>query len=240
MKLSIITTAYNCETYLKESLESIFSQKIISEHEIVLVNDGSTDSTRDILSDFASKNTNVVLIDNENNLGVPVSRNKALEVTKGDYIAIHDGDDISLDNRFQNQIDYLDAHSNITFMGGHAVKISESGETIGSLSYPPETTQQAFSVITRFKLNPIIDPSVMYRKETIVQHGSYSTDPKFRTVQDFELWCRLLVRGCHMTNFQHPIIKYRINPNGVSIKEKDAMLQATDLVWGMFRRRVLR
>lgn len=236
MKLSIIVTAYNAQDYIQESLESIFSHPPKCEFEVILVNDGSTDRTREFLITCVER-PNVRLLENATNEGIPVSRNRALLICQGEYVAIHDADDISLPERFNQQVNYLDTHQEIVFMGGHAVKISATGETIGSMVYPPKDTPQAFSIITRFKLNPIIDPSCMYRREIVVDNGGYTMDPELRTVLDFELWCRLLVRGHRLANIQEPLIKYRINPNGVTRTENDTMVKATDLVWGSFRRR---
>lgn len=236
MKLSIILTAYNAQDYIQESLESIFSQPPDCEFEVILVNDGSIDLTRKFLVDCTDR-PNVRLLENATNEGIPVSRNRALLVCQGDYVAIHDADDISLPGRFHRQVEYLDTHPEIDFMGGHAIKISMTGETIGSMVYPPKDTQHAFGIITRFKLNPIIDPSCMYRREIVIQNGGYTMDPELRTVLDFELWCRLLVRGHRLANIQEPLIKYRINPKGVTRTENDTMIKATDLVWGSFRRR---
>jgi glycosyltransferase involved in cell wall biosynthesis len=187
-----------------------------------------------------SKKPNVRLLENKYNEGHTVSRNRAILAAKGDYIAIHDADDISLPGRFQEEVDYLDKHSDIDFMGGHAIKISVTGETIGSMVYPPKNTQSAFSLITKHKLNPIIDPSCMYRREVILSNGGYTMNPDLKTVSDFELWCRLLVNGHKMTNLQKPLIKYRINPEGVTRTENKDMVYATNLVWSSFRRRVFK
>jgi len=204
-----------------------------------MVNDGSTDKSRDIMLQFVDK-PNVRLLENEYNEGIPISRNRALLVSKGEYIAIHDADDISLPRRFQDEVKYLDSHKNISFMGGHAIKISTTGEEVGSLAYPPVNTEKAFFVINRYKLNPIIDPSCMYRIDTILKHGGYSMDPSLLTVPDLDLWCRLLSAGCLMTNIQEPLIKYRINPSGVTRRQHNKMVESTDLVCAAFRRKSMK
>lgn len=234
-KLSIICTVFNVEPYLQESLKSVFEQTF-QDFELILVNDGSTDKTRDILLEYLDR-PNVRLLENQYNEGIPTSRNRALLEARGEYVAIHDGDDISLPDRFVKEVEFLDQNPEVGFMGGHAIKISATGEQIGSMHYPPSTTPQAVSMISRFKLNPIIDPSCMYRTKLIVENGGYTMDPELRTALDFHLWCRLLCKGIKLANLQEPVIKYRINPQGVTRTENDLMVQTTDLIWGAFRRK---
>ena len=233
--LSIITTVFNAEKYLEDSLQSLLDQTF-TDFEIILVNDGCTDGSTEILKDFASKH-NAIYLENEKNEGVPFGRNKALQQAQGEYIAIHDADDISLSFRLEKEVSYLQSHQNIDFMGGHAIKIGENGEIIGSMSYPPPDTTGGIKAIHHWKLNPIIDPSCMFRRSIILEHGAYSLDPRYLTVQDFELWCRLLANGCLMANLQEPLIKYRINPNGVTAGKYQEQRLATDMVWGKFCKR---
>ncbi|MHA2279324.1 MAG: glycosyltransferase [Promethearchaeota archaeon] len=234
-KLSIVTCVYNAERYLQESLDSVFNQPY-EDFELVLVHDCSTDNSKDILLCYTDR-PNVVLLENKYNEGVPFSRNRAFIIAKGEYIAIHDADDVSLPHRFQKQVAYLDEHPEVTFIGGHAIRISDTGMQLGNMVYPPEKTDGAFRVIRQFKLNPIIDPSSMFRRQPILDIGGYRMEPELRTVQDFDLWCRLLVNGHRLYNFQEPLIKYRINPKGITRIKKDEQMLATDFIWAAFRRR---
>ncbi len=236
-KLSIITTIFNAEKYARESLESVFAQPF-TDFELILVNDGSTDGTRDILLDYVNK-PNVRLLENKHNEGIPVSRNRALLEAKGEYIAIHDGDDVTLPMRFIKQIQTLDTHRNIVALGTHAIKISASGQVMGSMVYPPKDNKQAWRMVLRMKLNPIIDPSCMYRRETILEYGGYPMEPELLTVPDFHLWCRLMSNNLEIANLQERLIKYRINPKGVTRTRNKEMVEATDQVWASFKRRNL-
>ncbi len=234
-QLSIVTCVYNADQYLRESLNSIFSQTY-QDFELIIVNDASTDKSREIIDEYMH-HSEVILLENSYNEGVPYSRNKGFLEAQGEYIAIHDADDVSLPYRFQKQVTFLDNHKDITFIGGHAVRISDTGKILGSMHYPPEHTRDAFRVITRFKLNPIIDPSCMFRRQPILDIGAYRMEPELRTVQDFDLWCRLLTQGHLLYNFQEPLIKYRINPKGVTRLKKQEQVQATDIVWAAFKKK---
>ena len=209
-KISIVMCTFNAEKYLVDSLDSVFNQPY-KDFELIIVNDCSTDNSKDIIQNY-TKHPEVVVLNNKYNEGVSFSRNKAFLSAKGEYIAIQDADDITLPIRFEKQVKYLDQHPEITVVGGHAIRINETGMHIGNMIYPPEETKNAFRVIRQFKLNPIIDPSCMFRRQPILDIGGYRMEPELRTVQDFDLWCRLLTKG-HQQVF------------------------ATDLVWVAFKRR---
>ena len=126
MKLSVITTIYNAAPYLEKSLDSVFDQTF-KDFELILVNDGSTDESRDIMLKYTHL-PNVRMLENTHNEGIPTSRNRALLVATGEYIAIHDGDDISFPERFQKEVDHLDEHKDIDFLGSYAIKINHNGD----------------------------------------------------------------------------------------------------------------
>jgi glycosyltransferase involved in cell wall biosynthesis len=93
MKLSIIIPVYNAEKYLNKCLESIFQQNLKTEDfEVICINDGSTDNTGQILEEFQKKYTNIIL-ENQENFGEAISRNKALSLSKGEFITFLDSDD---------------------------------------------------------------------------------------------------------------------------------------------------
>lgn len=234
-KLSVIVSVYNAERYVQESLDSVFAQSY-EDFELILIHDASTDNTLELLKPYAERD-NVTLLENKYNEGYGYSRNRGFVVAQGEYIAIHDADDVSLPHRFQKEVDFLDKRKDITVVGGHAIRISDTGQLIGSMVYPPESTRDAFRVIRQFKLNPIIDPSCMFRRQPILDIGAYRMEPELRTVHDFDLWCRLLLEGHHLYNFQEPLIKYRINPAGVTRIRKQEQVEATDVIWAAFKRR---
>jgi len=234
-KLSIIMAIYNAERYIQESIDSVFSQTY-KDFELSLINDGCTDNTLKLLEP-CTKRSNVILLQNKYNEGYGFSRNRGFLKAQGEYIAIQDADDVSLPHRFRKEVELLDTRKDVTVVGSHAVRISSTGEFIGSMSYPPEHTADAFRVIRQFKLNPIIDPSSMFRRQPILDIGAYRMGPEMKTVHDFDLWCRLLLKGHYLYNFQEPLIKYRINPTGVTRVKKQEQVEATDLIWAAFKRR---
>jgi len=234
-KLSVVVSIFNAERYIQESLDSVLNQPY-KDFELILIDDGSTDNTQKILQPYIEL-PQVIFLQNKYNEGYGFSRNRGFICAQGEYVAIHDADDISLPVRFQKEVELLDLRQEITVVGGHAIRISNTGHIVGSIIYPPETTEKAFHVIRKFKLNPIIDPSSMFRRQPILDIGAYRMDPKLKTVYDFDLWCRLLINGHQLYNFQEPLIKYRINPNGITRSKEQEQKKATELVWSAFKRK---
>ena len=132
--LSVITPIYNCEKYLQESIDSVLSQTF-SDFELIIVNDGSTDSCEDIVRSYSDNR--IIFLNFADNKKIPFRRNQAINLALGEYIAIHDGDDVSLPDRFAIQIDKI-VGSELFCVGGHAIKIDTESNTIGDMDYPPE------------------------------------------------------------------------------------------------------
>lgn len=235
IKLSVITTVFNGELFLRESIDSILSQEF-NDFEFIIIDDGSTDSTPKILTEYTG-NKKIRILQNKYNEGIAVSRNRGLLESKGIYVAIHDADDISLPLRFKKQIDILDSNKEIGFLGSHAMKISPCGHIMGEMKYPPKSTSSAFIHIMKHKLNPIIDPSSMFRKKLVLDRGGYKME--MRHSMDFDLWCRLLLHQIQLTNICEPLIKYRIHENSISSTQRSDMRKVADDICVKFQRKSL-
>ena len=106
-KVSVIMGIYNCELTLQEALDSLYAQTF-KDFEVILCDDGSSDSTYDVALHNQLNHDNIVLLRNEHNLGLNATLNKCLAVAKGEYIARMDGDDVSDSTRFEKQVRFLD------------------------------------------------------------------------------------------------------------------------------------
>lgn len=106
-KISIVMGIYNCEKYLRESIESIIAQTYRN-WELIMCDDGSHDNTYKIASEFLNKYPDkIVLLKNEKNMGLNYTLNKCIGYANGDFIARQDGDDISLPDRFMKEMKFL-------------------------------------------------------------------------------------------------------------------------------------
>jgi glycosyltransferase involved in cell wall biosynthesis len=185
MKISIIMSVYNAEDYVEDAVESILQQSL-GNFEFIIVNDGSDDGTSGILERFKSRDERIKVINQDRNLGLTASLNRALGEAKGEFIARQDADDISKPDRLQAQYDYMRANSGIDICSTYAWVMGDDGVSIYSFMYP--TGDEEIKKFLNMGLNPIIHGSVMFRRNLISSIG----DPfyRFRFGQDFDLWLR--------------------------------------------------
>ena len=225
--VSVIMPVYNCERFVKESIDSILSQTY-KDFEFIILNDGSTDGTWDIVKSY--KDDKIILCDSSENIKIPRRRNQGIKMAKGKYIAIHDGDDISLPNRLELQVNFLETHPNVFCVGGHADKIDEYGKVSGQMDYPPINHDEIEQQYAFSPTNPIIDPTTMFRRDDFLEIGGYSENKAIYTVPDFDLWGRALLAGKKFANMMVKLIQYRINPDGMTLKNKMAMIRSHVMV----------
>jgi len=202
--ISVIMPNYNGEKYLSESIESILNQTF-RDFEFIIIDDGSKDNSKKIIKKYQKKDKRIVLIENEKNLGLPLSLNKGLKKAKGVYIARMDSDDISLPKRLKNEFEYLEKHSNIFLIGSSAIIIDESGNRLGILKKfnSPKKIKKKF-----LRSNPIIHPSIMFRN-----FGKYFYRERFKSSEDYDFYLRILSSDLQITNLPEILIKYRISKN---------------------------
>jgi len=229
--ISVVTTIYNCDQYLEESIESVLDQSF-KDYEFLIYNDGSTDTSVDIVKKFDDKR--IRFIDDTSNIRIPRRRNQIISDAVGKYVAIHDGDDVSLPGRFEKQVEFLEANEDIFCVGGHAIKIDSGGNEIGMMDYPPETHEKIVSEIIDNVTNPMIDPTTMFKTQVFKDLGSYTLRKDIYTVPDFDLWTRAIIKGFNFANLQGYVIKYRDNPDGMTLQHKQEMIRAFMTVWRPF------
>lgn len=221
--VSVIMTVYNCEKYLKESLESIFYQTF-KDFEIIFYDDASTDKTWQLAVELL-KNSNCVfrMRHGKENVGCGEGRNRATKEARGKYIAIQDADDMSFQTRLKKEVDFLEENDDIFCVGAWADKMEEDGKFIELMTYPLATHEEIYEDIFVKQHNNIIDPSSMYKREDFNELGGY--DSKWRLVPDFNLWARASKVGLKFANLQEVLVHYRQHPNSVTNKDEMAVVR---------------
>lgn len=200
--VSVIIPCYNAEKYVESAVRSIMTQTY-KNLEIIVTDDCSTDNTFSILEKLADEDNRIKLFKNETNLKIVKTLNKMVQLANGKYIARMDADDISLPNRIEKQVEFLEKNSDIAFCGTNAWHINENGKKIG-FSCLPRTNDE----INKFKFYacPFYHPAVMVRSE-VYKENFY--DENFLYAEDYELWIRLL-ENYKGYNLKNRLIFYRI------------------------------
>jgi glycosyltransferase involved in cell wall biosynthesis len=185
-KLSVLMPIYNGEKFLRATLDSLMHQSY-RDFEIVAVNDGSTDNSRELVRSY--EDARIRLIDNPRNLGQTTSLQVALDSARGEYVARQDQDDVSMPDRFAKQVAFLDQHSEAGALGTSYCVIDETGKALPGTAvfYPPETrAEMAWKLLWTDRL---VDSSVMFRRSLAVNLGGYNRS--YRYAQDYDLWVRM-------------------------------------------------
>ena len=208
-KISVVMSVCDGERYLRESLESICNQTL-DDFELIVVDDGSTDGTWRILSEYAARDLRVSLIRNEQNIGLTKSLNKALVLARGQYIARHDADDLSLPSRFEKQVRFLDEHSEVGLIGTLSYVVDEHGRVVDIYRVPSTDVEIRWRMLFS---NPFIHCTIMFRSSLVEQVGSY--DEKIRYAQDYDYWVRI-AEVCKVFNIARPLASWRVNTGSIS------------------------
>lgn len=204
--VSVIIPCYNAEKYVEEAIRSVMTQTYPN-LEIILTDDCSSDNTLMILETLAAEDSRIKVIKNEENLKIVKSLNNMIGIAQGKYIARMDADDISLPERIEKQVSFLESNPEYGLCGTNAWHIDESGKKIGK-RYLPETNEDIKFFISFY--SPIYHPSV-FSKAEILKQNLYSED--FPIAEDYELWFRLLFeKKVKFYNIQKFLLKYRITP----------------------------
>ncbi len=213
-KISVIIPVFNAEKYIKEAIESVLNQTE-KDFEVIIVNDGSTDNSLNILNELSNKDNRIRIISRENR-GVIESLNEAIRNSKGEYITRMDADDICFKDRLEKQMKYLE-ENNLDLCGSNAVIINSKGEETGKIIRPEKSSDiKKFTVLH----NPFVHPSVMFKRSIIDEVGLYKD---FKHAEDYELWTRIVFKY-KTGNIQEPLLYYRIHENQITKKKNTHMI----------------
>ena len=203
--LSVLISVYNSEKYIGECISSVLDQSF-RDFELVIVNDGSTDSTLDILNSFTDSR---IRIFSKINSGLIDSLNYGISLCQCELIARLDADDVCVFNRFEVQLDNF--HPNDIIVGSNAFLINDKSHVYGVTSFPLNNDDILRS-LQRLD-NCIIHPSVIFKKSKLLVAGGFSHDALH--AEDFDLWLRMASLG-EIKIINEPLIYLRKHNNNIS------------------------
>lgn len=198
-KISVIMSVYNGERYLREAIDSILKQAF-ADFEFIIVNDGSTDGSLEIIQSYHDDRIRV--INNEINIGLTKSLNKAIKQARGEYIARQDADDVSLPNRLEEQIKYFEKHPEVALLGTSVYEIDKQGKVVRRVIAPAKPGGNLL------KGNQFTHGSIILKREAVDRLGGYNE--LFRYGQDYELWLRI-AKHYEVRNLTQVLYKLRFH-----------------------------
>jgi glycosyltransferase involved in cell wall biosynthesis len=212
--ISVVIPVYNSSGTLKKCLESVLSQTGVG-FEVVVVDDGSTDSTAEILDEFRCRTPRIRPL-RRSHVGIVPALNAGLAAARGSFIARMDADDVCCAGRLKAQRDHLLRHPETGLVGGRVLYGGDRRRQRGYAVHvdwlnkirTPEEIQ-----LNRFVESPFAHPSVMFRKRLIDQHGSYRDGP---FPEDYELWLRWFDAGVEMAKIDAPVVVWNDPPQRLS------------------------
>jgi len=207
MLVSVLMSVYNSEEYLENAIASVLTQTF-HDFEFIIIDDGSTDRSKDIVKTYSESDSRIVLIENEKNLGLPASLNKAIRLCKGMYIARQDADDFSSPNRLQLQLEYALSNPHIDVVGSDCFNMDIEGNIVFLDSSFSKITDLRKTLLNQQAIFP--HGSALVKKDRLISCGLYDT--RFYYVQDGELWLRLITDGASIHVMDKPLYYYRVTP----------------------------
>jgi glycosyltransferase involved in cell wall biosynthesis len=212
-RVSVLMAVYNGEKYLREAIDSILGQTF-KDFEFIIVEDGSTDRSYDIVSSYGDGRIRVVR--NPANLGLIKSLNRGIEHCRGEYVARMDCDDRSLPERLSKQVAFMDSHPNVGASGTWVTHIDTEGRATG-LTRTPVGARMAYDF---WRPPPLIHPTAIIRRSRL-QRLRY--DAEALHAEDYDLWLRF-VRECRLDNLAECLLDYRIHDESVSQRDISGQL----------------
>ena len=206
--ISVLMTAYNAQQFVEETIRSVQGQTL-SDFEFIIVNDGSTDRTAEILDGFARQDSRIRVLHLENQ-GIPKAANAGLAECRGEFVARIDADDLAKPTRFAQQLPYIRQHGLVALGTWHDL-IDEHGRFLRIQPTPVDDES-----IQRGALQghgTICNPTSMIRRAAILEVNGYSED--LSSAEDLDMWLKLGEIG-RLGNLPVSMTQYRLHSGSIS------------------------
>ncbi len=226
-KVSVLMPVYNTRPeHLRESVGSILAQTF-TDFEFLILNDGSSEKgLEEVVRSF--RDPRIVYVENERNLGISRSRNRLMDMARGEYLAVMDHDDVSLPERLEKQTAFLDAHPEVGVLGCQFSTMDRPGQS--HLPQDDVTIKEALLV----HCGDMCHPATMLRRSVLVEHG-IRYEEMFSPAEDHALFCRLIPFTCFAA-LPDTLFVYRVWSGNTSHTRARTMEAAKEGVLSFARR----
>ena len=215
--VSVVMPVYNTARFLPDAIESILHQTH-KRIELLIIDDGSTDDSWCVIAAYAEKDSRIVAIRNEVNLGVVRARNIGVERAQGTYVAQMDSDDIALPERISRQVAFLEGNPEYGACGSNVNEIDAAGNFRRTITFPAddEEIKRSFFFVT-----PIRHSTLMVRKKCFDELGPYEELP-----EDLDLLIRI-GRGYRIANLPECLVSYRVHGGNYILTDHKTLIRYT-------------
>jgi GT2 family glycosyltransferase len=208
MKVSVVIPVHNGEKYLAQAIESVLGQTF-RDFELLIVDDGSTDSSAAIIRRFALQDRRVRVLTQEN-LGVAAAGNRGLHEARAEWVARLDADDVFLPEKLERQVAFLRRNPDAKIVGTLACFINHAGKPLGLVGTEgPHTPAEYYRLIGENRPICFVNSSTLMYRETVLALGGYR-DP-FAPAEDVDLWIRMAEQQHLMLKVPEPLLLYRLH-----------------------------
>ena len=204
--VSVLMPAFNAEKYIAQAIESILQQSFVH-FELIILNDGSSDGTSQIIRQFNDPRIRVIFLDQ--NQGLVRARNRLVDEARGKYIAFLDSDDVAMPSRLQMQVDFLEKGEADLCGSAYYSLYEGKGKTKASKERYTDADIRALITVS----SPLCNPAVMGKAEMFKQFP-YSAGKDY--AEDYSLWAQLALAGYRFANLKEKLITYRIHDKQTS------------------------
>lgn len=221
-QVSVLMTVYNGQPYLEQSLQSVRAQTF-RDYEFVIVDDGSTDGSLEVLRRYAAEDPRIRLIANEVNQGQTPCLNQGIAEARGAWIARQDADDLSNPRRLELQIREVTARPHLSLLGANGWLIDSEDRSLGLINAPVGEAGVRWSSVF---YNPFLHTAVLFRRQLALDLGGYST--AFRIAQDYDLWMRIMEHH-PADNLVERLVTYRVHGKSLSNSDRETTTREAEI-----------
>ena len=215
--ISIIIITHNRAGFISEAIESALGQSF-SDRELIIIDDASSDNTREIAENYAKKDGRIRYFRNNERLHISKSRNKALGLARGEYVAVLDSDDVWSDrDKLKKQYEFLERNKDYVLVGGGVIVIDEFGKETRRYFNRESDEDIRWKILFQ---NQFAHSGVMFRREAALKAGGY--DDSLNIGEDYDLWLKLGTLG-KMANLKEYLLKYRVHGGNITLKRIEAL-----------------
>lgn len=208
--ISVVMSCYNRQNYVAQAIESILNQTYTN-FEFIIIDDCSTDNTYKIIKKYVKRDKRIIALRNKVNKGIVYALNRGLKLAKGKYIARMDDDDISLPQRFEKQVKYMEENPDVVVLGSDVKSFCDEDKDYSS--WVDAFDADELALILNFKCS-ISHPNVIIRKDFLDKHSlSYLKEYEF--AEDYALWAQVMLKGGKIENLKEPLLLHRVSKKSI-------------------------